>query len=162
MPDGALSPSVAIEVGCSETLTQLRGDARRWLESTLLDVSFIQGFKLPAILTVFQVKLVIIISIDPPIPPTLQTPNITIEHWKSAPSPNQHDLRTPSPCTKIASRVWSANWTAATSNYSLLLADVFGLSPIPLIFGANTQLNLTNAEVTAWRQSIVNAWRETH
>jgi hypothetical protein len=33
VPAGSLSPSVVVEVGCSETITQLR-----WLESDLLDV----------------------------------------------------------------------------------------------------------------------------
>ena len=159
--DGALSPSVVIEVGCSETIAELRCDVTRWLESMLLDVSFIPGFKLSAILTVFQVKLVIIISIDPPIPPAL-LPNITIEHWKSAPFLNQHDLRTPPAPLKVASRVWSADWTAATTNYSLLLADVFGSSPIPPMYGANTHFNFTNGEVTAWRQNIIDAWQAAH
>jgi hypothetical protein len=27
-----------VEVGCSETITQLQGDAKQWLESELLDV----------------------------------------------------------------------------------------------------------------------------
>ena len=38
VPAGSLSPSVVVEVGCSETITQLQGDAKRWLESELLDV----------------------------------------------------------------------------------------------------------------------------
>jgi hypothetical protein len=38
VPAGTLSPSVVVEVGSSETITQLWGDAKRWLESDLLDV----------------------------------------------------------------------------------------------------------------------------
>lgn len=38
VPAGALSPSITMEVGCSESITQLQGDARRWLKLDLLDV----------------------------------------------------------------------------------------------------------------------------
>lgn len=38
VPNGSLSPSIVVEVGCSETITQLQGDAKRWLESTRVDV----------------------------------------------------------------------------------------------------------------------------
>ena len=39
VPDGIDSPTIVLELGDSETLTQLRRDAARWLESERFDVS---------------------------------------------------------------------------------------------------------------------------
>lgn len=103
--------------------------------------------------------MVIIISVDPPIHPNLQTPRITVEHWKSRP-PQQP------PCAqfarlKVAFKAWASDWTlAAPANYYILLADLFGSLPIPAIFGTNTHLTFDNADVIAWRQEIIDAWQE--
>jgi hypothetical protein len=102
--------------------------------------------------------MVIIISIDSPITPNLQTPRITIEHWKS--EPPKRPPRTQLTRSKVASKVWAADWTlAASANYYILLVDIFGSSPIPPIFGANTRLTFDNADVVAWRSEIVDEWR---
>ena len=99
--------------------------------------------------------MVIIISIDSPIAPNLQTPRITIEHWKSEPPKRPQLAR-----RKVASKVWVADWTLAASvNYYVLLADIFGSSPIPPIFGANTHLTFDDTDVAAWRREIIDAWR---
>ena len=102
--------------------------------------------------------MVIIISIDSPIAPNLQTPWIAIEHWKS--EPPKRPPRTQLARRKVVSKVWVADWTlAASANYYILLADIFGSSPIPPIFGANTHLTFDNTDVAAWRREIIDAWR---
>ena len=71
-------PSVVLEVGDSESLSQLRVDGRLWIEHTQKVSSFLATHS-PELL---QVRLVILISIDPPIAPNLTLPQITIELWK--------------------------------------------------------------------------------
>jgi hypothetical protein len=163
VPHGSKSPSIIVEAGSSETLARLRNDAERWLESERLHVSqfylthcYFLRDKYP------QVQMVIIISIDPPIAPNLNIPRITIEHWKTRPP-----LRPQRPGTaarwKVAFRAWHADWTLAVSaNYYILLADMFGSTPIPAVYGAHTRLTFSPADVAGWRQGIIDEWRSQY
>jgi hypothetical protein len=104
-----------------------------------------------------QVRMVIIVSIDPPIAPNLNTPRITVEHWKLQPPPPPPPPHSAGYHTRVASVVWDADWTLAVSpNYSIPLADIFGPTPIPAIYGGNTHLTFDTALIAKWRQMMIN------
>lgn len=129
-PTNSDRPSIVLEVGCSESLRQLKIDARLWLEH------------LP------DVQLVILLSIDPPAPPH-PTPEISIELWQGVPSGSQTDSR------RVARMVWDADWTHHTDQFYILLADIFR-GQVPPDYGANDRIFLNPA---AWRQAIIAAYR---
>ena len=78
-------PSVVLEVGDSESLTQLKIDARLWLEQ-IPEVCF--DSLLSSLFSRFvhslrcQVQLVFLYLIDPPHPAHPTTPRITVQLWK--------------------------------------------------------------------------------
>jgi len=61
-------PSVVIEVAYPEILTQLRNDAKRWLEN-LVEVRY------PLLVYQPLIRLVVLISIKKHIPPLLESPS---------------------------------------------------------------------------------------
>jgi len=132
-PPDTNSPTVVVEVGDSECLSQLRCDARGWLESMLL-----------------HVQLVVIICIDPPRAPHLTLPRITIQHWKSVLSTRAGNH---------AQMVWHADWTHATTpNYYVPLMDLFLPGAIPPIYGGATMAVFNDSDVAHWRQNVINNW----
>jgi len=129
-------PSVVLEVGSSESLTQLKIDARLWLEHTQ------------------EVRLVILISIDPPIAPNPTLPRITVQLWRG------FDRQRPSRLASAASRVrearmvHAANWTVAATPLYILLDDIFR-GQVPAEYGNNDRVDL---DTNSWRQTIITAW----
>jgi hypothetical protein len=122
-------------------------DAKYWLED-----SDQARFKKNITYThqkIFQINLVIIISIDHPCPPFPNFPRIRIElcarfsQYSSCPSSifKIHQDR-------IASRVWNAEWTEGPTPFYILLSDIFRGQP-PAAYGNYDRVYL-NAGV--WRQ----------
>jgi hypothetical protein len=101
-----------------------------------------------------QVRLVILISIDPPIPPNPTFPRITVQLWRG------FDLRHPSQLASAAFRVrearmvWAANWTVAATPLYILLDDIFR-GQVPAEYGNNDRVYL---DTNGWRQTIITAW----
>jgi len=104
-----------------------------------------------------QVRLVVIICIDPPLAAHPNLPRITIQHWKPfSPTPPP---RAGSHARQIEGRkVWEADWTHAVTNYYILLADVFPAA-IPAIYGAATRVVFSPATLALWRQQIIDRWQ---
>jgi hypothetical protein len=157
VPSGYDTPTLVFEIGSSESLGDLRLDAKQWLETPNFIVrhscllSFSNNFST-------QVQLVIILSIDNPAPVDPTTPRIKIEHWRSVPA--SYSQCSPQACARIAQKDWEADWTQNVSqSYSVQLADVFGPAPIPAIFSPATQVNLFAEDLVLWRQSIIDEWR---
>lgn len=126
-------PSVVLEIGSSESLTQLKIDAKLWLEHTP------------------EVRLVILISIDPPIAPNPTFPRITVQLWRG------FDFsRLPSAVFQVreARMVWAADWTVAATPLYILLDDIFR-GQVPAEYGNNDRVYL---DTNGWRQTIITAW----
>jgi hypothetical protein len=141
-------PSIVLEVGSSESLTQLKIDARLWIED-MPEVShlFFLCCHSPDFL---QVQLVIILSIDPPIGAHPNLPRITIQLWRGFPP--THPL-----CVgrlREARRVWEADWTHGATPLYILLSDIFR-GPVPAAYGNNDRVHLDTA---GWRQAIITGY----
>jgi hypothetical protein len=162
VPDGSDSPSIVVEAGHSESLRQLRIDAKRWLEDSRIDVSDIYSSKHFFLShgNISQVWMVIIISIDPPLANSNPaTPQITVEHWKLRAI--QQPLHSNSTAhTMEAYQAWTSDWTTAVpANYYILLADLFGSSPIPAVYAGHTHLTFNNQCMVLWRQRIIDSYQ---
>ncbi|KAF8349312.1 hypothetical protein F5887DRAFT_878335 [Amanita rubescens] len=127
-------PSVVLEVGDSESLTQLKIDAKLWLEH------------MP------EVQLVILLSISPPIAPHLDLPRIIIQLWRGYPPRNPP--RTAAARARQARMAWEANWTHEATLLYILLSDIFR-GPAPAVYGDNDRVYL---DTVTWRQAIINAY----
>ncbi|KAF5384148.1 hypothetical protein D9615_003266 [Tricholomella constricta] len=129
-------PSVVLEAGSSESLTQLKIDARLWIEHTQ------------------EVRLVILISIDPPIAPHPTFPRITVQLWRG------FDPRRPPrhPVSRVreARMVWAADWTVAAAPLYIPLDDIFR-GQVPAEYGNNDRVYLNTDSL---RQKIITAWAE--
>jgi len=134
VPNPSGLPSVVLEVGSSESLTQLKIDASLWLE------------------TAVGVQLVILLSINPPIAAQPNLPRITIQLWRGFP-PN-HPPCTPGVRQRIARMVWEADWTQNATPLYILLSDIFR-GQVPAAYGNNDCVHL---DTVVWRQAIVDAW----
>ena len=100
-----------------------------------------------------QVRLVILISVDPPIPPFPNFPTITIELWRSfLPRRPQRLTQTTLAREREASKVWAANWTHTPTPFYILLSDIFR-GPPPTSYGNNDRVYL---DTQAWRMHILN------
>jgi hypothetical protein len=144
-------PSIVLEVGDSESLSQLKIDARLWLEhipGVLSLFSFIVLFSHEF----YQIQLVIIMSIDPPRRPNLNLPRITVQLWRGFPNPRPPCL--PTGRQRAARMVWEADWTQAATPLYILLSDIFR-GPAPAAYGNNDRVHL---DTGAWRQDIIDAW----
>ena len=108
----------------------------------------------------FQVQLVVIICIDPPLPQS-NLPQITIQHWKSfPPSKPAHGCDAQ---TKEARMVWQADWTnGVTPGYYVLLSDVFLPGTIPVVYGNAVQVTFQPAELGQLRNIIIDRWHAAH
>ncbi|KIJ99066.1 hypothetical protein K443DRAFT_180374 [Laccaria amethystina LaAM-08-1] len=130
------NPSVILEVGCSESLRQLKIDAKLWIEH------------LP------EVQLVIILSIDPPAPDYPNLPRITIELWRGvAPS---RPLRGDHARTRNGQMVWHADWTQQAGPLYILLADLFR-GQVPQQYGVNNDRIVLDS--AGWREAIIKVYR---
>lgn len=132
------NPSVVLEVGCSESLQQLKTDARLWIEH------------MP------EVQIVIIISIDPgPVPAHPNLPRITIELWRGVAPPRpicgEHARR------RNGQMVWQADWTHQAGPFYILLADMFGRGQVPDEYGEEEDCIVLDSE--AWREEIIEAYQ---
>jgi hypothetical protein len=134
-PIAAMSrfPSVVLEVGDSESLAQLKIDARLWIEH------------------VAEVNLVILLSISPPIAPLPNFPRITVQLWKC--SPPLHPPHSPAAQRRVACMVWAEDWTQAATPLYLLLDDIYGPGQVPAEYGNQDHVQM-NTE--AWRQNILS------
>lgn len=107
------SPIVVLEVGNSESLTQLRINSKLWLESdymhgvtTFFWVSFSAHQDL-------QIWLVIILSVT--------HPNITIKLWRGFNPVNLPCSQ--AACQRIVPMVWQADWTNNKTPLHILLSN---------------------------------------
>jgi hypothetical protein len=108
----------------------------------------------------FQVQLVVIISIDPPLPQS-NLPRITIQHWK--PFPPSRPVRSLHARTKEARMVWQADWTnGVTPGYYIPLADIFLPRAIPAVYGNATQAVFQHADLVQLRDLVINRWDAAH
>ncbi|KAF5384186.1 hypothetical protein D9615_003258 [Tricholomella constricta] len=99
-------PSVVLEVGSSESLTQLEIDAKLWLEHTQ------------------EVRLVMLIFIDPPLAPNPTFPRITVQLWRGFDLRRSPRLAAAFQVRK-AHMVWAADWTVAATPFYILFDDIF-------------------------------------
>ncbi len=143
------NPSVILEVGDSESLTQLKTDARLWLEhvpEVCLDSLLRSLFSC----SVCQVQLVFLISNDPPHPAHPTTPRITVQLWKGR-------AATRPPRAGAAARqreaymALEADWSLNATPVYILLSDVFGAHPVPAAYGNNDCAVLD----TAWLRDLI-------
>jgi hypothetical protein len=134
-PNPSGLPSIVLEVGSSESLTQLKIDARLWLEH------------------VPEIQLVILLSIDPPIAPHPNLPRIAIQLWRSFTL--NHTPRTPTARQREARMVWESDWTHTATPLYILLSDIFRGGPVPADYGNNDRVHL---ETAAWRQAIISRY----
>jgi len=141
-----------LEVGDSESLAQLKIDARLWLEHMtevrqLLPLLPLTHANKP------QVRLVILLSIDPPIPPNPTLPRITVQLWRTVPSPLPLRARTRAR-RQVARMVWEADWTHAATPLYILLSDIFR-GQVPAAYGNVDRVQL---DTVTWRQYIIDSW----
>jgi len=107
----------------------------------------------------FQVQLVVIICIDPPLPQS-NLPLITIQHWK--PSPPSRPVHGQNALRKEARMVWQADWTnGVTPGYYVLLTDVFP-DTIPLVYGNATQAVFPPVDLAYLQDLIIDRWHAAH
>ena len=121
-----------LEVGNSESLTQLRIDAKFWLED------FVNSFRY--LLEPFQVQLMMLILIDPPTL-THHTPKIIIQLWQGIDVAQQRQAR----------MVWEGDWTDSASPMYVLLSDISG-DQVPGEYGNNDRVWL---DTVAWRRKVL-------
>jgi hypothetical protein len=151
-------PSVLLEVGDSESLTQLKIDALLWLEC-IPEVCL--GSLLSSLFSCFvnslcyQVQLVFLISIDPPCLAHPTTPRITLQLWKGrATTQPAHGGSTV--CQREAYMVLEADWSLTATPVYVLLTDVFGAHPVHVAYGNNDRAVLD----TAWlRDMIIHSYQ---
>lgn len=120
---------------------QLRIDARLWIE-LMPEVFHPCPFVSNPFARIQQVQVVILISIDSPLPAQLTLPCIIIEL--------RNPLLRPS-CTAVArqrqaSKVWEADWTLNATPLYIPFAGIFGTQPVPAAYGNNSRVVLN----TAW------------
>jgi hypothetical protein len=140
-PEGSHFPSIVLEVGDSESMTQLKIDAKLWIED-MPEVSqflFLFAVHLPELL---QVQLVMLLSIDPPIATHPDQPRTTIQLWRGFGPLNS---------SREARMVWEADWTHAATPLYFLLSDIFR-GEVPAAYGDNDRVFLAGAE---FRQVII-------
>lgn len=142
-PSDSPLPSVVLEVGDSESLAQLRIDAKLWLElmPEVTNLFYLVSTHPQGIL---QVQLVVLISID--------RPNITIELWRGYPP--RHPPCTQAGRQREARVVWNRDWTNGATQFYILLADIFR-GPVPAVYGNNDRVYLNSVYL---RQCIIDAW----
>jgi hypothetical protein len=152
------SPSVVLEVGDSESLTQLKIDAQLWLEQVpevCLDSLLSSLFSCFVYSLCCQVQLVFLILIDPPRPAHPTTPRITVQLWKG------HAAIQPPHAGSAARQreaymVLEADWSLNATPVYVLLADVFGAHPVHAAYGNNDRRVLD----TAWlRDTIIRSYQ---
>ena len=149
-PTGSNDPSVVLEVGSSESLGQLRHDAQLWLERT----NYVRSPALfsPPTHRFLQVNLVVLICIDPPLPPST-TPKITFQLWRPVPSirPPRHGSNARQ---RVAQVVQNDDWTLNETPVQILLPEIFGVQ-IPAAYGGHTHVDINTQRL---RQKIINAY----
>ena len=99
-----------------------------------------------------QVKVAILVLIDPPIAPNLNA-QITVQLWRGRapahPPPLQSAAR-----HREAYMAWQTDWTDAATPMYLLLSDIFmDQASVPAFYGNNTQAVL---DTISWRQAIID------
>ena len=98
--------------------------------------------------------LVIIFSIDPPSHPFPNFPGIKIELFRG--SPPTHPMQANSTAQeRIATKVWSCDWTQAATPFYILLSDIFRGQP-PANYGGNVDRVFLDTQ--AWRLAIINKY----
>jgi len=103
--------------------------------------------------TLSEVQLVIILSIDPPVPAHPNLPRITIQLWRGvAPLGPLHCEHAR---TRNGQMVWQADWTQQAGQFYILLVDIFR-GQVPHQYGVNDRIVLDSA---AWREAIIEAYR---
>jgi len=132
-PNPSRFPSVVMEVGNSESMSQLIIDAKHWLEFT------------------DDIRLVILISIDSPIPPFPNFPRIRITLWRRE-DPSDRPVCPHAGRERIARDVWGADWTDAANPFYILLSDIFR-GPPPASYGNRDRVYLNSQ---AWRDAIIS------
>ncbi|EDR04553.1 uncharacterized protein LACBIDRAFT_330473 [Laccaria bicolor S238N-H82] len=135
MPIGSNRPSIVIEIGSSESLTQLKIDAQLWLEH------------MP------EVQLGILVLIDPPAAANPNPPVATIQLWRGFPPPERQTSGQAQ--TRIARMVWQKDWTHNASPLHLLLADIFQ-GQVPPEYGQHDRVQL---DTVTWREAIHRGWQ---
>ena len=101
-----------------------------------------------------QIKLVILISIDSPIPPFPNFPRLTIQLWRSFPPDCTHCPQAASQ-QRVTQPVWEADWTHTTTPFYILLSDIFR-GPPPAAYAHHDRVFL-NTKV--WREIIFNDYQ---
>ena len=101
-----------------------------------------------------QVKVAILVLIDPPIAPN-PNPRITVQLWRGrAPAHPPPSQSAAAQHTREAYMAWRTDWTDAATPMYLLLSDIFmDQASVPAYYGNNTQAVL---DTISWRQAIID------
>lgn len=147
-PERSRFPSIVLEVGDSESFTQLKVDMKLWLAHT-----HEVGWFLPLLPfthpNLFQVKLVILFLIDPPIAANANTPRITVQLWRGV-GP-VHPLCSSTSQQRQARMIWEADWTHTATPFYVLLSDIFR-DQVPAEYGNNDRVYL---DIATWRKMVL-------
>ena len=145
--------SIVLEVGDSESMTQLKIDALLWLEQipeVCLDSLLSFLFSCFVYSLCCQVQLVFLILVDPPRLAHPTTPRITVQLWKgrtTCAGSTTHE--------RDAYMVLEADWSLNATPVYVLLTDVFGAHPVHAAYGNNDCAVLD----TAWlRDTIIHSY----
>jgi hypothetical protein len=147
------NPSVVLEVGDSESLTQLKIDAERWIEhrpEVCFDSLLSYLFSCSVYSLRCQVQLVFLISIDPPPPAHPTTPSITVQLWKGR-APTRPRCAVSAARPREAFMVLEADWSLNAMPVYVLLSDIFGAHPVHAAYGNNDRAVLD----TAWLRDVI-------
>jgi len=144
---GSSCPTVALEVGNSKSLAQLKIDAKFWLEGPPQVCQLLPSFcRHHLTRTHFQVRLFIIVLIEAPTPPLDQNiAKIIIQLWRAAGVDGQRHS---------ASMVWEDDWSHAASPLYILLSDIFG-DLVPKEYGENDRVSVNTQ---GWRLGILQGF----
>lgn len=111
----------------------------------------ISSFCFPPTHQLLQVNLVVLICIDPPLPPST-TPRVTFQLWR--PVAPVHPPRPGSDARpRVAEVVQNDDWTLNATPVRIFLTEIFGVQ-VPAAYGDHKHVDINTQRL---RQKIINA-----
>lgn len=96
--------------------------------------------------------MVVLLSIDPPLPAHPDLPRIYVELWRPFQS---IEIQGTAASQREARMVWSANWTFSATPMYIMLSDIFN-GQVPAVYGDNDRVQL---DIEVLREHIARAWQ---